>query len=74
MVVEQALAAAEQDRIDQQTQLVDQVRGQQLMRQVAAALGQQVGAVAALELEHRDSEKGGADPATRFLLSGAQSF
>lgn len=45
IVAEQALAVAEQQRVDQQMQFIDQARRQQLLHQIAAALGQQVGAV-----------------------------
>lgn len=45
IVAEQALAVAEQQRVDQQLQFIDQARRQQLLHQLAAALGQQVGAV-----------------------------
>src|SRR5690348_8072621 len=55
-IVEQALAAAEQDRVDQQAQLVDEIRGQQLVHQVAAALGDEAGSIAALELAYRGGD------------------
>ncbi|MNJ69562.1 hypothetical protein D3C77_659240 [compost metagenome] len=49
IVTEQAFAVAQQQRVDQQLQFIDQARCQQLLHHLCAALGQQVGAVLLLQ-------------------------
>ncbi|AIC19729.1 hypothetical protein EY04_12705 [Pseudomonas chlororaphis] len=49
MIIEQALAASQYDRKDHQPQLIHQPGCKRLAHQIAAALGQQVGAVLLFE-------------------------